>query len=94
MSSKFIAVFAVGFAAFASAPALAATLSEQVALCAAAVDDEGLAEIADYRANYVNSRGAASKRLTIELIPYDAGDVLTAECVIRRGEVTAVALKS
>lgn len=94
MGIKRFIVLAGGFAAFVPLPASAATLAEEIALCAAAADAEGLAAASDYRAEFVDSRGGASKRVTIELIPYDSGDVLTAECQIRRGEVLEVALKA
>lgn len=87
-------VFAGALVAFMSPPASAATLAEEIALCAAAADAEGLAPAGDYRPKFVDSRGGAAKRVTIELIPYDGGEVLTAECRMRRGEVLEVALKA
>lgn len=94
MTIKRFSALAVGFAAFVCLPASAATLAEEIALCAAAADAEGLAPASDYRPEFIDSRGGAAKRVTIELIPYDSGDVLTAECRIRRGEVLDVALKA
>lgn len=87
-------LLAGGLTALMSLPASAATPAEEVALCAAAADAEGLAPASGYRPKFIDSRGGALKRVTIELVPYDRGDVLTAECRIRRGEVVEVALKA
>ncbi len=95
MAKKLFAAISAALAAVAvSAPAMATTLTEEVALCAAAADTQGLAAKDEYWANFVSKRGAATKRLTIELIPHGSGEVLTAECSIRRGEVIDINLKA
>ncbi len=75
-----------------STSAGATNWSEQVDLCAAAVDAEGLANVSDYRVKFSSATG--SRRLEIKLIPNAGGDTLIAECRIRRSEVTSVALKA
>lgn len=88
---RVVSMIAGGLALVATAPAFAADWSEKINLCAAAVQDEGLAEIENYRVKFA---GGASRKLTIELIPNDGGETLEAECRIRRGEVSSVELKA
>ena len=76
----------------AVAPASANNWSEKVDLCAAAVQENELANIADYDVKFGNA--TTSRRLEIKLIPNAGGKTLIAECRMRRGEVTAVALKA
>jgi len=94
MTFKLLAAGAAGAAAIFGASASAASLSEQISLCKAAIADEGLVDVNDYRAEFVRVRGASAKRLTIELIPRSEGEEMTAECKIRRGEVQKVELES
>ena len=84
-------------AALAGAGTAAASseYDRQTALCAAAADAEGIAAAADYRAKFQKSKGAATKTVTVELIPVSGGaDAIVAECQIRRGEVIEVAVKA
>lgn len=81
-----------GAVAVAAGPAGATNWNEQINLCAAAVDAEGLANVSDYNVKFGGAAG--SKRLEIKLIPNAGGDTLIAECRIRRGEVTSVTLKA
>lgn len=78
----------------ATAPAYAAGEVAQVELCAAALDAQGLAAASDYRAKFIKSKGGATKTVTVELIPLSGGDVKTAECQIKRGEVTEAAVSA
>ena len=91
MSKSVIAsLVAGGLIVLASAPASAADWSEKISLCAAAVEAEGLAEVENYRVKFSSG---ASRKLTIKLIPNEDGETLTAECRMRRGEVSSVTLK-
>ncbi|GEM_PF-1446633 len=77
----------------AAAPASAADLEEQLNLCAAAAKAEGLASAdVEYRVKFINIKGGSAKTLTVEMIPNEGGDVVSATCKLRRGEVTEVAL--
>ncbi len=89
--NRVLSMFVGSLALCAAAPALANDWSEKIQLCAAAVQDEGLAEIENYRVKFA---GGASRRVTIELIPNDEGEKLEAECRLRRGEVSSVELKA
>lgn len=91
-------VFALAMtAAFVAAPAtaFAASADEEVSLCAAAADANGIAAADAYRAKFIKSRGGAKKTVTIKLVPASGeAETITAECEIKRGEVLGVAVKA
>ena len=92
MNKKIAMSLVFGAVAITAVPANATNWGQQVDLCAAAVDAEGLANVSDYDVKFGGAAG--SKRLEIKLIPNAGGDTLIAECRIRRGEVTSVTLKA
>ncbi len=92
MRNKMIAGIVLSAAALAAAPAGAANWTKNVGICAAAAESEGVVTAGAYRAKFVTGSGAATKTVAIELIP-DSGDAITAECKIRRGEVTEFTVK-
>ncbi|GJL93604.1 MAG: hypothetical protein DHS20C05_00090 [Hyphococcus sp.] len=94
MNMRFLTGFIATAAVFATFPAHATDWSEQMNVCAAAVQSEGLAAEGEYLVTFVDARGSRVKRLTIELTPDDGGDTMTATCNIKRGEVTEVVLTS
>lgn len=77
-----------------AAPAFAGEREAQVDLCAAALDTQGLAKQGDYRAKFVKAKGGAAQTVTIKLIPNGEGPTMTAECLIKKGEVTEAAIQS
>lgn len=77
-----------------AAPAFAGEREDQVTLCASAIDAQGLAKQGDYRAKFVKAKGGAVQTVTIKLIPTAEGASLTAECLIKKGEVTEAAIQS
>ena len=78
-----------------SASAQATSFDEQVALCAAALDDQGIAAAADYRPKFQKSKGGAVKRVTVKFVPtIDDAETIEAECRIRGGEVVDVSVKA
>ncbi|HOP20011.1 MAG TPA: hypothetical protein PLV61_08165 [Parvularculaceae bacterium] len=89
-----VALSAAAFLA-APAPAFAASADEQVSLCAAAADAQGIAATDAYRAKFMKSKGGAVQTVTIKLVP-EAGESesITAECKIKRGEVIGVTVKA
>jgi hypothetical protein len=89
-----IAVIAAVYAADAAAPARASDLNTQVSLCAAALDEQGLAGADEYRAKFLKTKGGATKTVTVRMIAVGNGDSLTAECQIRRGEVIGAEIKA
>ena len=86
--------FAASALVLVAAPAFAGEREDQVALCASALDAQGLAKQDDYRARFVKAKGGAAQTVTIKLIPTADGQSLTAECLIKKGEVTEAALQS
>lgn len=82
------------FSMIISTHAGAQSINDQVSLCAEAIKQENLASTSDYKVQFVRVEGAAAKRLTVELVPVDEGETVLAECKIRRGKVTEVALKA
>ena len=93
MRNKMIAVIALSAATFIAAPAGAADWPKQVGICAAAAEAEGVVTTGAYRAKFLTGSGAATKTVAIELRP-DEGEAITAECKIRRGEVTEFTVKA
>ncbi|HBS32303.1 MAG TPA: hypothetical protein DEA40_11270 [Parvularcula sp.] len=75
-------------------PAFAGEREDQVNLCASAIDAQGLANTGDYRAKFVKAKGGAAQTVTIKLIPTREGDSLTAECLIKKGEVAEATIQS
>ncbi len=88
-SGLFVSVFAL-----AAVPAHAASISEQVNMCAAEIDAQELAVVSEYSVKFIRTTSGSAKRLSLELIPHDDGEVLRAECKVRRGKVLEVALNS
>lgn len=82
---------AAGAAALTAIPANAADWNEKMALCAAAVESGGYADVADYDVKFLS---ATSRRLKIKLIPASAGEPVVAECTISRGQVSAVEVQA
>jgi hypothetical protein len=78
----------------AGTPALATDRDDQVTLCASALDAQGLAKAEDYRARFVKAKGAVVQTIVVKLIPNAGGESLTAECLIKRGEVTEATIKA
>lgn len=91
-------VFAVAFSLAVGAQLSTASASEagdQVALCAAALDAQGIASADGYRAKFLKSKGGAMKTVTVKMIPVADGlEAIEAECQIRRGEVIDVTVKA
>ncbi|MEX0644987.1 MAG: hypothetical protein WD076_06740 [Parvularculaceae bacterium] len=75
--------------------AFASEAGDQVALCAAALDAQGIASADAYRAKFLKSKGGAVKSVTVKMIPVaDGAEAIEAECQIRRGEVVDVTVKA
>lgn len=89
---KFMIAAASALIAFGGA-ASAKNISEEIAMCADAVNDAGLAKVAEYDVKFASVAGASVKRLAIELVPTANGETIVAECRIKRGKVIDVALK-
>lgn len=91
------AIFAIASTlAFVALPATAfAGETEDVALCAAALDAKGVAAADAFRPKFLKSKGAAVRRISVLMIP-TGGDAasIEAECAIKRGEVIDVAVKA
>jgi len=80
--------------ALSLAPAYAATSSEQISLCSAALESQGIAPADQFRKKFVAIKGAALKTITFKLTPLAGGEDQTAECQIKRGEVVGATIKS
>lgn len=85
-------IAATALVAFA-APAYAGDWSENVGICAAAAEAEGIVASGEYRAKFLRGSGASTKTVAVELTT-NGGDEIVAECKIRRGEVTNFAVKA
>ena len=83
------AAFAVvSTVAFVALPATAfASETDDVALCAAALDANGVADANDYRAKFLKSKGAQVRKVSVLLIPNGDGQSIEAVCEIKKGEV-------
>jgi hypothetical protein len=89
-----LTAFAASALVLSAAPAFAGEREDQVTLCASAIDAQGLAKTGDYRAKFVKAKGGAAQTVTIKLIPNAEGPTMTAECLIKKGEVTEAAIQS
>lgn len=89
-----LTAFAASALVLAADPAFAGEREDQVSLCASALDAQGLAKQGDYRAKFVKAKGGAAQTVTIKLIPNAEGQSLTAECLIKKGEVAEAAIQS
>ena len=68
-------------------PAGATDWQNAVDVCSAAAEAEGVVSAGTYRSKFETGGGAATKTVKITLYPNE-GEAISAECKIRRGEVT------
>ncbi len=76
------------------APAHAASSSEQISLCNAALEEQGIAPADLFKKKFVNIKGAALKTITFKLTPLAGGEPQIAECQIKGGKVVGAAIKA
>lgn len=89
------AVAALSTVAVLNSPALASSVSEDLALCASALDQRGVAQADSFRPKFLRLRGGAVRRIGVLMIPNaDGAPSIEAECRIQRGEVVDVTVKS
>ncbi len=93
MKNLVIAIAASSLA-LAVTPAFAGERENQLELCANALDSQGLAALDAYRTKFVKAKGGAVQKIVMKLIPLADGPSLTAECLIKRGEVTSATIQS
>lgn len=74
--------------------AFAASVSDDVALCAAALDAKGLAAADAFRPKFLKSKGSLVRKVSVLMIPTGDGASIEAVCQIKRGEVIDVAVKA
>jgi hypothetical protein len=80
--------------ALSIAPAYAASSSEQISLCSAALEAQGIAPADIFKKKFVNIKGAALKTVTFKLTPLAGGDAQVAECQIKGSKVVGAAIKA
>ncbi|MFQ5562821.1 MAG: hypothetical protein ACE5FO_04550 [Parvularculaceae bacterium] len=94
MKHLVIALVAAG-GLFAVSSAGATNWTENVALCAAALDEQGVADADRYVPRLKKTRDGATKRVTVKMAPLnDDLEAIVAECRIRSGEVVDVSIKA
>jgi hypothetical protein len=93
LAAQILPVMAVVATVFTAAPAIAGDWTETINVCAAAAESEGVVTAGEYRAKFLAGSGASTKTISIELRP-EAGEAITAECKVRRGEVTEFTVKA
>jgi len=84
-----IAALSLGFAPLVSA----ASTQELVDLCVEAMVEKGMVEEDGARAKLKKIRGGGLKRLTLEMVPVEAGDTFTVECKVRGTSVEELTVK-
>ena len=94
MKNLLISVAAFTAVAAISGQASASSTQDQVALCAAEAQAQGLVPSADFRAKFVSLKGAALKTVKIKLIPTGAGDSRDIECRVKGDTVIEATIKS
>lgn len=76
------------------APAYAVGTTEQISMCASALEEQGLAPANVFKQEFVSIKGASLRTVTMKLIPLSGGEVQLAECQIKRGKVIGAAIKA
>lgn len=80
---------------FAATSAGAANWTETVQMCAAALDEQGIAAADQYQARLEKARDGATRRVTVKMAPLTSeAEAIIAECKIRHGEVVDVSVKA
>lgn len=93
MKNLFLAVAASALA-LSIAPAFAAGTSDQITLCASALETQGLAPVDSFKTEFVSVKGASLRTVTMKLIPLAGGAEQVAECQIKRGKVVGAEIKA
>lgn len=91
---KNLLIAAATAAALSVTPAFATSSSEQISLCSAALEAQGLAPADVFKKKFVNIKGAALKTVTFKLLPLTGGDAQVAECQIKGSKVVGAAIKA
>ncbi len=89
-----IVAIAASTLALSTAPAIAAGTSDQISLCASALETQGLAPADAFKTEFVSVKGASLRTVTMKLIPLAGGVEQIAECQIKRGKVVGAAIKA
>lgn len=71
------------------APAHAATSSEQISLCSAALEEQGVAPADAFKKKFSFIKGASLKTVGFKLTPVNGGDEKIAECRIKGDTVVS-----
>ncbi len=87
MLNKALAALILSAAVIGATPAGATDWQNAVDVCSAAAEAEGVVTAGTYRSKFETGGGAATKTVKITLYPNE-GEAISAECKIRRGEVT------
>lgn len=91
MRNNILAAIAVTATAF-TAPAQAEDWGAHMTACAAAAEAQGIVA-GDYATKFVSASGGSLKRLALEFQPAD-GEVIKAECKVKRGTVKELTVKA
>lgn len=95
MKSAIVAASFAITALFSGASFAGASSQEYLDLCAAALDDRGIASLNEYRKKFKSARGGGLKKISVEMLPIvDGKEPIKATCLIRKGEVIDVVIKS
>jgi len=79
---------------FAAGAAHAASTQDQIAMCADALDERGVAARSEYQPRFKSIKGGGAKKLVLEMQPIaEGGERIVATCKIKRGKVTEVLVK-
>ena len=79
------AALAAGIAAVQ--PATAGDWNDQIGMCVAAAEEEGIVDTSEYRAKF---DGGSRRRLSLVFISNNRDDEIQVECRIARGRVVSV----
>jgi len=90
---KFL-IATVAAMALGSVPANASSTQDQIALCASALQAQGLAPADEFRTKFVSLKGASVRTLKVKLIPTSGGETKVAECRIQGDTIVDATIKS
>ncbi len=87
LTAPVVASAALAFGVFAAQPAAAGDWNEQISMCIAAAEDQGIVDASEYRAKF---DGGTRRRISLVFTSARRSDDIQVECRIARGRVVSV----
>ena len=91
LTAPIFASAALAIGVFAAQPAMAGDWNEQISMCIAAAEDQGIVDPREYQAEF---DGGTRRRMSLVFTSPRRGDEIQVECRIARGRVVSVDVRS